>query len=256
MASRKPRPARRRKPQKSALVPAAVVAARPGAVEERKRVDALLRRRVRAMRNVADLEGLLDYARPMVWFVPGRSITVADKMQSRYTYELTAPAGEDFAPGFRPAVSPGDMLARGVFEGRYCNDCVLELPREWFASAILAGRLDPAGPDAELNEFGAKSRKSLGYWRKKGWIPIVPGDPDVRGWFQWYCRYWIGRRDPAVDDVQIARWKSFVARHGGQIRAAEKALGKRAPKSRADKRAHRPRQRQGLLQWAANPYAG
>lgn len=93
---------------------------------------------------------------------------------------------------------------------------------------------------------------SLQHWRKKGWIPIVKGDPDIRGWFQWYCRYWIGRRLPNVDKAQIKRWRAFT-RHRGQILASYKRM-KNPPISRKEKRKHRAKQRQALLQWAYNPY--
>lgn len=211
---------------------------------------AALVRRVRAMESREDLEDLLPHSKPLSWFRPGRKIAVADKMQSRYSYTLTEPVGKNFAPGFRPALTPAQMLRRGVFEGKYLNDCVLEFPREWYAKAMK--RLSPSRPDASLNEFGIKSRKSLKYWRKKGWIPIVKGGKDVRGWFQWYCRYYIGRRDPKVDEAQIARWKSFK-RHEGQIKASYERAKSR-PRSRAAKKKHRPRQRQALLQWAYDPY--
>lgn len=210
-----------------------------------------LRRKVLRMSSREELEALLPASHPLAWYRPGRRVAVADKMQSRYAYTLSAPVGREFAPGFRPALTPGQMLRRGVFEGKYLNDCVLELPREWYARAL--GRLCPGRPDPGVNEFRVKSRKSLAYWRRKGWIPIAPGDRDVRGWFQWYCRYYLGRRDPAVDEVQIARWRAFV-RHAGQIRAAYRRLGRRRPQTRAEKRQHRPRQRQALLQWAYDPY--
>lgn len=207
-------------------------------------------RRVRAMESREDLEELIPDARPLSWFAPGKRITVADKMQTRYSYTLTEPMGKNFEPGFRPDLTPAQMLRRGVFEGKYLNDCVLEFPREWYKDALA--RLCPGEPDAQVNEFKIKSRQSLGYWRQKGWIPIVEGDHDVRGWFQWYCRYYIGRRDPEVDKVQIARWKSFK-RHAGQITASYKRM-RNKPTTRTEKRNHRPRQRQALLQWAYNPY--
>jgi hypothetical protein len=204
------------------------------------------------MKTPAALRALLPHAKPLSWYRPGRRIHVADKMQTRYSYELTEPVGRHFAPGFAPAWTPAQMLRRGVFEGKYLNDCVLEFPREWYAAALP--RLRPGKADPDVNEFGVKSRKSLPYWRRKGWIPLVEGDRDVRGWFQWYCRYFIGRRDPAVDGPQIARWRSF-ARHAGQIAASYRRLGRgRRPQTRAQKRAHRPRQRQALLQWAHDPY--
>lgn len=212
---------------------------------------AVLVRRARAIKSRDDLEALLPHAHPLTWFRPGRRVAVADKMQSRYTYTLTEPVGKNFDPEFKPKLTPAQMLRRGVFEGKYLNDCVLEFPREWYQGALP--RLCPGEPNAAVNEFKIKSRKSLGYWRRKGWIPLTPGDRDVRGWFQWYCRYYIGRRDPAVDEAQIARWKAFT-RHAGQILASYKRLGRLKPKTRAEKRKHRPRQRQALLQWAYNPY--
>lgn len=190
--------------------------------------------------------------KPLSAFRPGLLIRVDDRMQSRYSYRLEAAPGRDFDPGFRPQVTPAAMLRRGVFEGCYLNDCEGEFPREWFADAKRAGKLRPGRPDPGVNEFGVKSRLSLGEWRRRGWIPAAEGDPDVRGWFQWYCRYWLGRRIPPVDRVQIARWRAFV-RHRGQILASYRRLG-RPPKTRAEKKKHRPRQRQALLQWAYDPF--
>jgi hypothetical protein len=75
---------------------------------------------------------------------------------------------------------------------------------------------------------------------KKGWI--MEGDP--RGWFQWYCRYSIGRRMPEIDEIQISRWKAFGPRHIGGIK-------KNCPKKNFS---CRRKQRQALLQWAYNPF--
>lgn len=198
-----------------------------------------------------DIAALLPRAKPLRWYRPGKKITVSDRMQRRYTYRLAARPGRDFAPGFAPELSPGAMLRMGVFEGKYLNDCVLEFPREWYARALR--KLSPEGANPALNHFRVKSRLSLQEWRRRRWIPIAPGDRDVRGWFQWYCRYWIGRRAPAVDAVQIRRWRAFT-RHRAQILASYRRLGRRRPRTKAQKRAHRARQRQALLQWAYDPY--
>ena len=201
----------------------------------------------RAPRSPAEMRARLPACHPLSWYRPGRRVRVRDRMQ-RTSYVLAQRPGR--ALGFRPEVSPARMLALGVFEGKYLNDCMGELPREWYARALRAGRLSPQGPDPALNALGVKSRLSLREWRANGWIPAAPGDQDVRGWFQWYARYWLGRRQPAVDAVQIARWRAF-ARHRGAIRAS---LRGRRPLSLAQMRAHRPRQRQALLQWAYNPF--
>lgn len=200
--------------------------------------------------TVAQMRAALNDRRckPKSWYRPGRRITVTNKMQRHpYKYKLTARPGRDFAPGFRPELTPAQMLRRGVFEGKYLNDCMFEFPREWYAAALRKGKLSPEGPDPSVNEFKIKSRKSLAYWKEKGWIPITgttrgpAGDRDRRGWFQWYCRYWIGRRQPLVDEKQIQRWFSF-RRHRAQV------------VKNCRTRTCRPKQRQALLQWGYNPF--
>ena len=157
-------------------------------------------------------------------------VSVSDCYQTNYTYVLTAPVGKDFAEKFTPAYSPQEMLEMGVFEGKYYSDLSGELPDEWFANAKISSTADPA-----LNFFGVKSRQPLSVWKDKGWII----GPDPRGWFQWYCRYYLGRRLPEIDPFQIKRWRAF-ARHAGQVRA----------NCHPGNVFCRPRQRQALLQWA------
>jgi len=158
-------------------------------------------------------------------------VIVHDRMQSGYRYELTAPEGENFAAEFEPELSPKQMLALGVFCGVYMRDCRDEFPEDWFAGAKLAS----AKADPKLNYFGVRASQPLSVWRAKGWIH--PDDP--RGWFQWYCRYYRGRRTPDEDGRQIARWKAF-RRHVAQVRHHCDAGDPFC----------RPRQRQALLQWA------
>lgn len=164
----------------------------------------------------------------------GSWIEVNDRMQSGYRYQLEAPMGRAFAEDFTPAFSPREMLELGVFEGKYINDCQDEFPASWYKKAKLSDT-----PDPSLNQFGIKSRQPLSVWREKGWIY----GPDPRGWFQWYCRYYMGRRLPDVDAQQIKRWRAF-ARHAGQIKA----------NCEPGDIFCRPRQRQGLLQWAHDPF--
>lgn len=163
-----------------------------------------------------------------------RTVYVDDTMQSGYVYKCMADAGQDFAPGFEPFYTPAEMLEMGVFEGKYLNDCCGEFPRDWYEKARISDT-----PDPFLNYFGVKSRQPLSVWRDKGWII----GPDPRGWFQWYCRYWMGRRLPEVDEVQIKRWRNF-SRHAGQIRK----------NCMPGDVSCRPRQRQALLQWSYNPF--
>ena len=186
------------------------------------------------------------------WYKPGKKIIVKDKMQN-YTYYLSEPPGKNFHKDFKPELTPSQMLKMGIFEGKYINDGENEFPKEWYKDAKLKNKLCDTS-DPSVNAFKIKSRLSLQEWRKRKWIPIVPGDKDIRGWFQWYCRYWIGRRDPNVDIVQIKRWRSFK-RHKGQILKSLKTMDKKnRPVSKTDIVKHRPRQRQALLQWAYDPY--
>ena len=159
-----------------------------------------------------------------------RTVTVHDKMQRGYRYRLTQPVGRNFDPEFKPELTPREMLALGVFGGKYMTDCRREFPKSWFARAKLAkGRRDDA-----LNYFGVDASQPLSEWRRKGWIH----EADPRGWFQWYCRYYMGRRTED-DERQIKRWKAF-RRHVRQIEAHCE---------RGDFSCRR-RQRQALLHWA------
>ena len=159
-----------------------------------------------------------------------KTIVVNDRMQRGYRYELAEPAGDHFDPEFRPELTPAEMLELGVFGGKYMTDCCSEFPADWFENA----RLSPDRHDPALNFFGVDASKPLTTWREKGWIY----HEDPRGWFQWYCRYFLGRRCPD-DERQIKRWKAMV-RHVAQIR-------KHCMPGDLD---CRPRQRQALLHWA------
>lgn len=161
-------------------------------------------------------------------------VTVNDKMQRGYRYELSAPAGRNFDPGFKPDLTPKEMLALGVFGGVYMRDCRKEFPASWFAQAKLAPA-DTYKHLPELNYFGVNASQPLSVWRKKGWL----SKDDPRGWFQWYCRYYLGRRLPEEDLKQIGRWKA-VARHLAQLKK----------NCRPGDKLCRPRQRQALLHWA------
>lgn len=158
-------------------------------------------------------------------------IVVNDRMQQGYRYTRSVPMGHDFDPGFLPELTPSDMLSLGVFCGKYMTDCRAEFPASWFKNAKLA----LYRPDCSLNYFSVRAGVPLRIWVENGWIH--PYDP--RGWFQWYCRYYSGRRITDEDRRQIARWRAF-RRHAAQIR---KHCNPGDPFCR-------PRQRQALLQWA------
>ena len=157
-------------------------------------------------------------------------VEVRDLMQSGYEYVRSEPVGENFHPEFCPDLTPKDMLELGVFGGRYMTDCRDEFPADWFENA----RLSPKKANHNLNFFGVDASQPLKEWQRKGWIH----EDDPRGWFQWYCRYYMGRR--VEDDArQIKRWKA-IRRHIAQL-------------TKNCVRGYytcRPRQRQALLHWA------
>jgi hypothetical protein len=162
--------------------------------------------------------------------VKPRRVVVNDRMQERYAYLLTEPIGKNFALDFAPQLTPKQMLRLGVFGGKYMTDCRREFPADWFARAKLCAERH----DAKLNFFGVNASQPLSEWRRKGWIH----KDDPRGWFQWYCRYYMGRR--GEDDArQIQRWRA-IRRHITQLQ-------RNCPRGALT---CRKRQRQALLHWA------
>jgi len=157
-------------------------------------------------------------------------VVVNDRMQRNYRYQRVKSAGRSFDPEFQPELTPAEMLRLGVFGGKYLTDCRDEFPASWFAGAKLA----VGGKDPSLNFFGVDASQPLSEWRRKGWIY----SDDPRGWFQWYCRYYSGRRLPEEDARQIGRWKA-MKRHVRQVQRNCEPCDLSC----------RKRQRQALLHW-------
>jgi hypothetical protein len=158
-------------------------------------------------------------------------IIVNDLMQTGYQYETTEPVGKNFDARFKPELTPKEMLTLGVFGGKYMTDCRGEFPADWYEGAKLCHEFH----DSKLNYFEVSASQPLTVWREKGWI--YPEDP--RGWFQWYCRYYLGRRIPEEDERQIKRWLA-MKRHISQVQYG----------CTPGDLACRKRQRQALLHWA------
>ncbi len=161
-----------------------------------------------------------------------KTVKVNDTFQKGYKYELTEPVGRNFHPDFKPELTPKEMLALGVFGGKYMTDCQNEFPKSWFTRA----KLSPEHHDDTLNYFHKHASQPLKVWIEKGWINE---EHDPRGWFQWYCRYYMGRRLPGEDERQIKRWKA-IRRHISQIKN----------NCRPKDLTCRPTQRQAVLHWA------
>ncbi len=163
-----------------------------------------------------------------------KRIVVNNKMQQDYEYDLVEPIGKNFDKEFKPELTPKEMLELGVFGGVYMRDAQDEYPKEWFIKAKLSQREDNKHLK-ELNYFGVNASQPLSEWKRKGWIY----NDDPRGWFEWYCRYYMGRRIKGEDERQIKRWKA-IRRHIAQVTYSCK---------KGDIMC-RPRQRQAILHWA------
>lgn len=158
-------------------------------------------------------------------------VKIDDNRQSGYEYVLTEAAGSNFDPAFRPELTPQQMLELGVFGGNYFEGETSEFPSSWFKKAKISDH----GHDASLNYYKVDASQPLKVWQQKGWIY----EEDPRGWFQWYCRYYMGRRIPEEDKRQIARWKA-INRHIKQVQNHCQPGDIKC----------RPRQRQAILHWA------
>ncbi len=164
-----------------------------------------------------------------------KKVIVNDLMQKNYIYFITAKEGKSFHPDFKPELTPKEMLELGVFGGKYMTDCAREFPKSWYSKKIKS-KMCHELHDPKINYFGVNASQPLGVWIKKGWIY----HEDPRGWFQWYCRYYMGRRlDNGEDERQIKRW-SAIKRHIAQLK---KNCKRRDLKCRA-------KQRQAVLHWA------
>jgi hypothetical protein len=128
-----------------------------------------------------------------------------------------------------------EMLDKGIFEGIY-TAVIPGIPAKYKTHKNVLKR--GSDPDISINYYGVKSRQPLSEWKKKGWTTNL----SPLGWWMWYVLYFEGRRNDKEDLLQIARWKSFIARHNAQVQSKCK---------KGDKSCN-TKQRQGLLQWAWN----
>ncbi len=142
---------------------------------------------------------------------------------------------EQFYKLFKPQLTPKKMLELGVFGGAYFGKNTKEFPKDWFKKAKLSKTFD-----VRMNRFKIAAGLSRKEWIDKGWM----FKEDPLGWFQWYCRFKMGRRITHVDRIQIKRWKAFGDRH---IPAIKKNCDE------GDMQCRR-RQRQAVLQWAYDPF--
>lgn len=123
---------------------------------------------------------------------------------------------------FTPNRSPEEVLREGCFGGSYyrplysrklgitISDDFQELPSAWIEELNTELYLTSPTYDPVINKFKVACGQSIEEWELAGWINHTY---DVRGWFQWYCRFYIGRRCDD-DERQVSRWKKCVGATG------------------------------------------
>jgi hypothetical protein len=212
-------------------------------------------KRILQIKTVEDMLTILkEKGNPLSSYKKGTRITVYNKMEQGYSYILSENPGENL--GFDLQLTPKQMFELGCMSGCYATDLILEFPKEWFMTAIKKGKFSPGKPDPSINYFKVDSRLSLQEWEEYGWVPNDKGyvskkypilsdkrkNPDIRGIFEWMLRFYLGRRLPELDAVQIKRYQA-MKRHAAQIE-----------KNCKGDLSCRPRQRQTLLNWGWNPF--
>lgn len=135
---------------------------------------------------------------------------------------------------FVPNKSPEEMLREGVFGGSYfrplrskklgiiVEDDWKELPKSWISGLSVDRYLTNPNYDPEINKFHVSCGQSIEEWEASGWISH---EHDVRGWFQWYIRFFLGRRCED-DERQVSRWKKCVGETGRWRRVLMKQYGR------------------------------
>ena len=119
---------------------------------------------------------------------------------------------------FNPNKTPIEIINEGAFVGTCFRDIYSGVNSKWYKSSWEEFDIDPKlyasnYYNTNVNKYKVKCGTSLRFWEKKGWIHKQ--DPYIfNGWFQWYCRYYLGRRS-SDDNRQIIRWNNIVNRFKG-----------------------------------------
>ena len=149
---------------------------------------------------------------------------------------------------FSPNKTPIEAINEDAFGGTYFRDIYSGVNGKWYRDSwkefnflknINAKYYSSNYYDAEVNKYGVKCGTSLRFWENKGWI----NGQDPYGWFQWYCRYYLGRRS-SDDERQIKRWVDIRSRFKGILIKMIKNKG-----VKFDDYSVSPKIRQILLHW-------
>lgn len=126
-------------------------------------------------------------------------------------------------PEFTPNLTPEEVIRLGSFGGTYfraihsnvakrsftAEEALEDLPKEWFTGLNMEGLVTSDVYNSKVNKYKAKCGQGLTEWESSGWIT----EHDPYGWFQWYCRFYLGRR--CADDArQIKRGLGVMGERG------------------------------------------
>jgi hypothetical protein len=162
---------------------------------------------------------------------------------------------EDIHKAFKPNRSPKKVFKGGAFGGTYFRPIyssvtgksyksgnVIREFKDWFEGMDIEKMITSEKYDKKVNKYEVKCGSSLESWEESGWI--VEQDP--YGWFQWYCRYYKGRRT-SDDERQIKRWLALAGPNGRFRRRLMNEIIKK--KKKYDDHSVSPVIRQVLLHW-------
>ena len=159
-------------------------------------------------------------------------------------------------PEFKPNLSPHQILKMGAFGGTYfrpiyssvtkkhykSEDVIEEYPKSWFKGIDIKKMVISPKYDKKVNKYGVKCGSELEDWEKSGWMH----KQDPYGWFQWYCRFYMGRRTDD-DERQIKRWLALAGPKGRFKNRLVNMIKKKDAKY--DDESISPVIRQTLLHW-------
>ena len=123
---------------------------------------------------------------------------------------------------FYPNITPIDVIKKGAFVGTYFRNIYSNVNNKFYKNTwkefkelknVDKKYFCSDFYDVKLNYYGIKVGTSLRFWENKGWVNEI----DPYEWFQWYFRYWKGRRSND-DKRQINRWKKIVSRFIGILK--------------------------------------
>ena len=100
--------------------------------------------------------------------------------------------------------TPVEMIKKGSFGGTYFRDIYSSINGKWYKNSWrefdVLENMDQKYYcsdycDVSVNKYGVKCGTSLRFWKNKGLV----NKKDPYGWFQWYFRYWLGRKSKVID---------------------------------------------------------